>query len=800
MIIKNLTLKNFRRFPELTLEFPENLQGFLGANGAGKSTIIEAIAWALYGTRAARGAKIDIRSHNLPAKSDCEVCLIFEVGGAEYKVVRQLRGKNAVSEAAIYMRDSEEPLAVQEAGVNIFVESTIGLDYRSFFASVFARQKDLAALGEMRAEERKVAINRLINIDAIDRARKLAMERRTAAENELRGMQAMVKDTGELQQKVAEFNENVKHENAAVELAQKSVREVQEKLEKNKSEYARLNQLRDQYQGLQAEIGKHKSEITAVERQLLDNADEIKRIENSETQLTGLERDRRRYLEVRARKEELEKQQIQSERLQKFYEDLKYHQQQIDDEQKIILRLQKEISHAPDPDTAFDALDAKRETLRQEENKLQEEERKAVLRLGAVESRGKEARTKREKISELGQDSPCPVCTRPLGEHHESVLQHIEQELQSLRNEYRDAERNKQNFFEKLKLNKQAQHELQLQREQLTEAITLVRRKRMELKEAQSRQNQFREKANHIQAEIEKLGEIRFDEKEYIRILAEHEKLNKIHEHALKLERDVERKGDIIAQQDAIANKKKELSQALKKLGAALSDLQYNEEQFAKARLRYEDDLEHLSRVRNTLSEAEKAHIAAKTRLQNAESELAKAKEQLKKVAHLQEEKQYYEALAFHFGRFRLQLAGRLRPLIAARSSELLRLTTCGRYSLLELDEDYNISIVDQGQSFPLQRFSGGEQDLANLCLRVAISQVVAERSGKTPVQFIVLDEIFGSQDSQRQHLILQALQHLQSQFRQIFIISHIETIKEILPVIFQVEMTSAYESKAYMI
>ncbi|MFQ5631586.1 MAG: AAA family ATPase, partial [bacterium] len=409
VIIKNVTVKNFRRFQELALEFPENLQGFLGSNGAGKSTIIEAIAWALYGTRAARGAKNEIRSQNVPAKNECEVCLIFEIGGTEYKIIRQLRGKNAITEASIYMRDHDEPLAVQEAGVNAFVENTIGLDYRSFFSSVFARQKDLAALGEMRPEERKVAINRLINIDAIDRARKLALERRMAAENELRGMQTMVNDTVELKQRIKEYQKAVSHENAAVELAQESVQEAQKKLEVHKNEFAQMSQARDRYQGLMADIGKHKSESTAVERQLEDNAEELNRIKKSEKQLTELAKERMRYLEVRAKKEELEKLRIQSDRLQKFREDLAYHQQQIDAEQTIILRLQKEISGAPAPDTAFDALDARRETLRQEEKKLRAEEQIVVARLGAIKSKGKEARTKREKIIELGNEGPCPV-------------------------------------------------------------------------------------------------------------------------------------------------------------------------------------------------------------------------------------------------------------------------------------------------------------------------------------------------------------------------------------------------------
>ena len=117
----------------------------------------------------------------------------------------------------------------------------------------------------------------------------------------------------------------------------------------------------------------------------------------------------------------------------------------------------------------------------------------------------------------------------------------------------------------------------------------------------------------------------------------------------------------------------------------------------------------------------------------------------------------------------------------------------------MELDEDYNIFLYDQTAKFPMARFSGGEQDLANLCLRIAISQVVAERSGRSQINFIVLDEIFGSQDELRKEMILLALQQLSSQFRQIFIITHVEGIKDSLPVIVSVEEKSEMESRAVL-
>ncbi|MDZ7303807.1 MAG: SMC family ATPase, partial [candidate division KSB1 bacterium] len=157
------------------------------------------------------------------------------------------------------------------------------------------------------------------------------------------------------------------------------------------------------------------------------------------------------------------------------------------------------------------------------------------------------------------------------------------------------------------------------------------------------------------------------------------------------------------------------------------------------------------------------------------------------------------DSLHEHFKTFRTELAGRLRPLIADRASELLRMITAGRYSLLELDESYNIFIYDRNARYNLARFSGGEQDIANLCLRVAISQVVAQRTGKPPLQIIALDEIFGSQDEERKISVLATLQQLSNYFRQVFLITHVESIKENLPVVLQVEM-AAEESEVRVI
>jgi exonuclease SbcC len=81
MILHSLRLRNFRRFRRAEIEFPENVVGLLGRNGAGKSTLLEAIAWALYGSRAARTDKQQIRSQFAEERDSCEVELAFKLGG-----------------------------------------------------------------------------------------------------------------------------------------------------------------------------------------------------------------------------------------------------------------------------------------------------------------------------------------------------------------------------------------------------------------------------------------------------------------------------------------------------------------------------------------------------------------------------------------------------------------------------------------------------------------------------------------------------------------------------------------------
>jgi exonuclease SbcC len=87
--------------------------------------------------------------------------------------------------------------------------------------------------------------------------------------------------------------------------------------------------------------------------------------------------------------------------------------------------------------------------------------------------------------------------------------------------------------------------------------------------------------------------------------------------------------------------------------------------------------------------------------------------------------------------------------------------------------------IVDRGEDHELTRFSGGEQDLANLCLRLAIADWVSKERN-VDLGFVVLDEVFGSQDDERRQRLLTELRALSNRFRQMLVITHVTEIAEL--------------------
>ena len=131
------------------------------------------------------------------------------------------------------------------------------------------------------------------------------------------------------------------------------------------------------------------------------------------------------------------------------------------------------------------------------------------------------------------------------------------------------------------------------------------------------------------------------------------------------------------------------------------------------------------------------------------------------------------------FTEFFRSLTSRVRPMLETEASNLVRDLTDGRYERMEFDENYRVKLLDRfDDSYAIERFSGGESDVASLSARVALSKIIAARGSET-LGFLVLDEVFGSLDAERRNNVLLALERLKKSFGQIFIISHVGEVQE---------------------
>lgn len=137
-------------------------------------------------------------------------------------------------------------------------------------------------------------------------------------------------------------------------------------------------------------------------------------------------------------------------------------------------------------------------------------------------------------------------------------------------------------------------------------------------------------------------------------------------------------------------------------------------------------------------------------------------------------------------------------PEVEERANELLNRLTEGSMTLrLETQRDkqdggtaetLQIKITDeQGATRAYETFSGGEAFRVNFALRIALSQLLAERSG-VRIRTLVVDEGFGTQDAQGVDSMIGAIQVVQQDFDKILVITHLEQMKDAFPVRIEVE------------
>jgi exonuclease SbcC len=680
MILKNLTLKNYRKFKDATIEFPDGVTGVVGLNGVGKSTIFEAIAWVLYGSVAARTSADQIKRQGSLHSDPCRVELEFVFEDDNYRIVREMSGKHLTVSSTATVKGKIAATGAEV--VSKFVQKKLGMDFKSFFTSIFAKQKELNALSSMVASERRPLILRMLGIDSLDDViKEIKSDKKDKDKLLERLSQDLTDESGK--EKIDIYNDEIKNFEKQKEKIDQVIKQSKEKIQT------------------------FKKDLKTLEKNYLDYKKEYEKINEMKQKLT-------------------EKKTL-FENKKKLQEEIKNLKEKIAERQKIIAKEKKKLDIFKNLE---DVINSTEKRLNKIDIQIEKSVKKIEQKKTLVDRTKKDIvdiDSKKKNIEKLGPDAKCPTCERVLSEQHDVLLKKFEKdkrknqkEIDLFLKEINIEQEEKDKFSREQQALQKKRNYLQTQFREKERIGTTITNISTEIK---------REKAEeeNKDKELKKIGAVTFNLKEFESVKKQVEVLYKKYQSTLD-----------------VLNEKKD--------GLAALNLDLEKKESEKKL--FSQEIKNLKEKISQLDEFKK-----------------QIKEEMKTI-------HYLGMLSEVMYSFRTHLISRIRPTLSSYSSDFFERLTDRKYTELELDENYNLLVYDNGNAYGIERFSGGEEDLVNLCLRLAISEVITERAGGV-FNFIILDEIFGSQDMFRRQNIMRALNGLSPKFRQIFLITHVDDVKD---------------------
>jgi exonuclease SbcC len=169
----------------------------------------------------------------------------------------------------------------------------------------------------------------------------------------------------------------------------------------------------------------------------------------------------------------------------------------------------------------------------------------------------------------------------------------------------------------------------------------------------------------------------------------------------------------------------------------------------------------------------------------------------------LNEDRSIYEELRMAFGKRGVQalIIENVLPELEDEANELLRRMTDGRMSVhFETQhetksgttvETLDIKISDESGPRSYEMYSGGEAFRINFAIRIALSKLLARRAG-AQLQTLIIDEGFGTQDAEGRQRLVEAINSIRDDFALVIVITHIEELKDAFPVRIDVYKTPA--------
>ncbi|NIM24993.1 MAG: AAA family ATPase [Nitrososphaeria archaeon] len=394
-MINSVEIGNFLSHSDTKLNFENGVTVFVGHNGAGKSSIIDAITFALFGKHTRKSSKGLIRRGSTQGYSK----VTFTINGQQYEAVRKIDSKGALAAKFSKINNGEvTEIASGERkqfgeSMTHEIEKTLGLDFEKLKIASIVQQGELNSIIKAKPKEFKELLNAVIGIDKLDVA------------------------SNNMKEVIKEFREEIKQkegfDDTHIDILERDLENYLKELEESKPEKERLQTIQKMLL----------SEVSNLRKKLEDETPKIEKIKQLDL--------RKKELQSYAR------------------EAIKEIQREIAEKERKIEDCEHCFEYAGLKDDLENKLEKITLAIEQAQKKIQE--------LSNLETALKEKQNLAKKLQLM--DNKCPVCDSEVEKLNPLFQEeHLANELESIKNQISSSQKEKEMYHtKKLEFSKKLQ-------------------------------------------------------------------------------------------------------------------------------------------------------------------------------------------------------------------------------------------------------------------------------------------------------------------------------------------------------
>ncbi len=788
MIIKKVHLSNIRSYVDQEIELESGITLFEGDIGSGKTTILMAIDFALFGNSTREFYERLLRKG--ATKGYVEV--VFEHDGEEYLIHRALeKNGGRIVNTESYVITPEGKIKLTATQVRNYVLSLMGVEVEKgrrkalplVKYAIYTPQETMKEILEGGDEERMDVIRRIFKLDeyknASENARNVSRNLRADGAVSRSKEEEITRLEGEIGRKEEELKSlRAEVENLRSELAMReNAYRVKEK------EWKEINELRKKYETLRLEIRSGEVRLKSLKEELERERKEIENIESMKLKLKQLEKEAREYEEIEKKRnnvqERFNKLKEEEVRYRSSLERIKSLKEKIDK----TLRKKDKLEELAKREKELSKEVSKLSSLEDEKRKLEEKRSAIIGKMQAIDSKIRELEREIDEISSL--EGICPKCKRPLTEEHKNkLISETRENIEKLKRELADVAKSKASAERKLR---EIGEEIDDLRKLQREVAALRERIRILTEEIEEGEN-ARRILEEEQRELPK-----FDENELKNVAQELENLTErtrllrdVWSEYTSLRKGVEREEMVRKRILEIENEISTVDAEVDKLRKSLNALKYSEEVYSKIESKYTETGKALSFLRARLREKE-------SRLKELEDEIDEKKALIEK---LRSEAEVFRKRGEFGDWLRSEFAEAMEEIenmrLLAINEEFRSLFEEWFYELLGeseyeawVDEKFRPIIRYQKFDMPLSTLSGGERTSVALAYRLALNTMVKRALGLSS-NILILDEPTDGFSKDQLYKLKDVFEKMETD--QVIIVSHEKELMNLADTVYHVE------------